>query len=112
MQSIMAHKCGLHRVEIAVFFQTLDGSDLVVRMHHGERQAAVDALSIDDRRAGAALAVIAAFLAAGEGEMFAQRIEQRGANVKREIVQRAVHAQLKMMRGARIGGSRRGLRCG
>src|SRR5947209_12787606 len=33
LQSIMAHKCSLHRVEITVFFQTLDGRDLVARMH-------------------------------------------------------------------------------
>src|SRR5271165_2734836 len=43
LQSVMADKCGLHRAEIAIFFQTLDGPDLVARMHHGERQATVDA---------------------------------------------------------------------
>jgi hypothetical protein len=49
----MAHKRGLHWMEITVYFQAFDGSDLVARMHHRERQAAVDALSIDDHGAGA-----------------------------------------------------------
>ena len=63
-------------MEIAAFFQTLDGRDFVARMHYGERQAAVDALSIDDHRAGAALALVAALLRPGQPEMLTQRIEQ------------------------------------
>src|SRR5207247_7828488 len=86
LQSIMAHKRGLHRVEIAVFFQTLDGRDLVARMHRGERQAAVDALSIDDHRAGAALSLVAALLRTGQPEMLAQRIEQRYARIEIERI--------------------------
>jgi hypothetical protein len=62
----MAHKCRLHWVEIAVFFQTLDGRDLIAGMHHGKRQAAVDPLSIDDYRASAALPLVAALLRAGQ----------------------------------------------
>src|SRR3984893_1515314 len=76
LQTIMAYKCRLHWVEIAIFFQTLDGRDLVARMHYGERQAAVDALSIDDHGAGAALSLVAALLGTGQPEMLTQRIEQ------------------------------------
>ena len=66
LHSIMAYKCGLHRVQDAVFFQTLYGRDLVACMHHGERQAAIDALSIDHHRAGAALSLVATLLRTGQ----------------------------------------------
>src|SRR5258707_7429053 len=66
LQSIMVHKCRLHWVEIAVFFQTLDGRDFIAGMHHSERQAAIDTLSIDDHRASAALALVAALLRTGQ----------------------------------------------
>ena len=45
-------------------------------LHDGEREAGIDAPSVDQHRAGAALAVIAALLGAGEVEMIAQRVEQ------------------------------------
>src|SRR5713101_102312 len=93
LQSIMAHKCGLHWVEIAIFFQTLDGRDLVARMHHGERQAAVDALSIDDHGAGAALSLVAALLGTGQPEMLAQRIEQRYARIEIESMAPSIDSQ-------------------
>ena len=51
-------------------------------MHDRERQAGIDAPAIDDHGAGAALAVVAALLGAGEMQMLAQRIEQGGASVE------------------------------
>src|SRR5436305_11056646 len=64
LESIMAYERGLHRVQNALFGQTLDGGDLVAIMHHRECQTAVDALSVDDDRAGAALSLVAALLRA------------------------------------------------
>src|SRR5205823_14538441 len=66
----------------ALLGQPLDGGDLRAIMHHRECQTAVDALSVDDDRAGAALSLVAALLRAGQREMLAQRIEQRGARVE------------------------------
>ena len=51
-------------------------------VHHRERQAGVDAAAVDDHRAGAALAVVAALLGAGEVQVLAQRVEQRRARVE------------------------------
>ena len=45
-------------------------------LHDGERQARIDPPAVDQHRAGAALAVIAALLRAGQVEMVAQRVEQ------------------------------------
>src|SRR6476620_8008711 len=93
LQSIMAHECGLHWVKIAAFFQALDGRYLVARMHHGERQAAVDALSIDDHRAGAALPLVATLLRTGQPEMLTQRIEQRYARIEIESMTPSIDSQ-------------------
>ena len=62
----MAYKCRLHWMEFAVFFQTLDGRDLIAGMHHSERQAAVDTLSVDDHRASAALPLVTTLLRTGQ----------------------------------------------
>src|SRR5262249_13108071 len=66
LEPIMAHERGLHRMESALFGQALDGGDLVAIMHYRERQTAIDALSIDDDRAGAALSLVAALLRSGQ----------------------------------------------
>ena len=65
--------------------QTLDGGDGVAFVHHGERQAGRDAPAADDHGAGAALALVAALLAAGEMQVLAQRVEQRGPRVEFEL---------------------------
>src|SRR3982074_848703 len=107
LQSIMANKCGLHWVQIAVFFQTLDGRYLVARMHHGERQTAVDALSIDDHRAGATLSLAAALLRTGQPEMLTQRIEQRYTRIEIESVTPSIDSERHVLVVLRCG-----FRCG
>jgi len=54
----------LHRVQRLVLGQALDGGDLVALMGDGKGQAGIDAPAIDQNRAGAALAVVAALLGA------------------------------------------------
>ena len=57
----------LERVEVvAVGRQAFDGDDRGVLVRDGERQAAVDPTAVEQDRAGAALAVIAALLGAGD----------------------------------------------
>ena len=46
-----------------------------------EREAGIDALAVDEHRAGAALAAIAAFLGAGQVQAFAQQIEEGDTRV-------------------------------
>jgi hypothetical protein len=74
LHSIVAHEGGLHRVEVVTVRQAFDGGDFIVGMHHRKRQAAIDALPVDDHRAGAALSLIASLLRAGEPEMLTQGI--------------------------------------
>jgi hypothetical protein len=93
LHSIMANKCGLHWVQDAVFFQALYGHDLIARMHHGERQAAVDALSTDYHRAGAALSLLTTLLRTGQPQMLAQRIEQCYPRIEMESMAPSIDGQ-------------------
>ena len=83
--AVMLDEGGLHRVQVVGRAQPLDGGDAVALVHHRERQAGIDPPPVDDHRAGAALAVIAALLGAGEMQVLAQRVEQRGPRVELEL---------------------------
>ena len=58
--------------------ETFDRRDLRAVLHDREREARIDPPPVDQNGAGAALAVVAALLGAGEVEMETQRVEQRG----------------------------------
>jgi hypothetical protein len=51
-------------------------------MHRGKRQAGIDAAPVQQHRAGAALAVVAAFLGSRQPEMLTKRIEQGRARIE------------------------------
>ena len=70
--------------------EAFDGRDLRAVLHDGEREAGIDAPAVDQHRAGAALAVVAALLGAGEVEMLAQRVEQRRPGRDAQLVIDAV----------------------
>ena len=57
--------------------QALDRRDLRAVVRDGKREAGVGPAAVDQHRAGAALAVVAAFLGAGQPEPLAEQIEQR-----------------------------------
>jgi hypothetical protein len=67
----------LQRVELAVGGKPFDGGDPDAVRGHGQLQAAVDRLAVDEYRAGPALAMVATFLGAGQLQLFAQQVEQR-----------------------------------
>jgi len=56
----------LHRVQLPGPAQALDRGDLGALVHDREAQAGIDAAAIHDHGAGAALALVAAFLGAGQ----------------------------------------------
>ena len=73
-------------------------------MGDGEREAGVGAAAVEQDRAGAALAVVAALLRAGEAEVLAQEVEQRGARVDVEAVLLAVDAERDLGHAATLPG--------
>ena len=70
--AVMGDERRLQGVQAIGLAQPLNRGDLVVLMHDGERQAAVDAPAVDQHRASPALAMVAPLLAAGERQMLAQ----------------------------------------
>src|ERR1700756_4522922 len=76
LHCIAMHEGGLHRVESVIAHQAFDSGDFVTGVHHRKREATVDALPIDDHRAGPALALIASLFGAGECESFAVWVKQ------------------------------------
>jgi hypothetical protein len=85
----------LHWVYLIAPRQTLYGCDLLAIMRYGQREATVNAASIGQNRTRAALAVIATFLSAGELELLAQKVKQRGAWIKRELLRLSIHCELQ-----------------
>ena len=82
----------LQRMKPAIALEPLDGGDLRTVMHHRERQARVDALSVHQNRACAARALVAAFLGAGQIRPFPEHVQQRRSVVHRDLAGFAVDA--------------------
>src|SRR5207342_1380760 len=93
LKAVMGNEGLLQGVEFAIRSKPFDGRDLGAVFHDGERQAGDDAPSIDEHRAGAALAVVATLLGSGEIEIFAERIEQGGPGPERDAPLDAIHPQ-------------------
>ena len=62
--------------------KSFDGGDLGSVRGDGESEAGVDAAAIDEDGTGSALTMVAAFFAAGECEVFAQGVKERGTGVE------------------------------
>ena len=100
----MLEEGGLDGLEVVAFGETLDGGDLGSVDHDGESEAGVDAAAVDEDRACSALAMVAAFLTAGEVQVLSQSVEQGCAGVEGEGVRGAVHLEGKArgLRGSRL----------
>src|SRR5580658_1834443 len=84
LETVVSKEGGLGGAEIVGCAEALDGGDLGALRGDGEGKAGVDAAAIHEDGAGAALAVIATFLAAGEVEVLAEDVEEGGARVDGE----------------------------
>ncbi len=73
----------LDRVQRVSLGQALDGDDRLAVGARDRRAAGEDALPVHQHRAGAALALAAAVLGAGQLQLFAQDVEQRPVGVGR-----------------------------
>ena len=88
----------LHGMSRAIFgAQTFDGDDLGAVGLHRQREARARAAPIHRDRAGAAHAVLAAKMRAGEMQMIAQKVRQRKANRHGLLVDPAIHGNLDAM---------------
>jgi hypothetical protein len=83
----------LHGMQPLTVRHPFDGGDLASLGGDGELQTGDGPASVEQHRAGAALALIAAFLGTGEIETLTQRVEQGGATVDGQRVLLAVDVQ-------------------
>src|SRR5207244_4000494 len=90
LQAVMLAERLLQRMERAVGHQTLDRRELGAVGLHGQHQAGARGLAVDENRAGAADAVLAAHVGAGEPEVFAQEIHQQLARWAPALARAAV----------------------
>ena len=103
LEAVMLDEGGLHRMQRFAVGQAFDGGDRLAVVHDRERQAGIDAPSVQQHGAGAALAVVAAFLRAGHRHMLAQRVQQCGARIKLQPMGMAVDLQRDVDRRAALG---------
>src|ERR1035437_457366 len=109
LERVVVDKGLLHRVQAPVGLrQPFDGGDILTIGAGCQCQAGQHPAVVDQYSAGTALAVIAAFFASGQAHVLAQRVQQRGADVKRETMSPSVDLQRDVDWVARIGLNRRG----
>ena len=77
LQAVMLHEGALQRIELVAVRQAFDGADLLAVRLHREHQARAHRLAVDEHRAGAADAVLAADMRAGLPAILADRVGQR-----------------------------------
>ena len=80
----------LQRRQLVAVGEALDGLDRRAVGLDGEQHAALHELAVDDHRAGAAVAGVAADVAAGQVEVVAQEVDQQPARLDLALVGRAV----------------------
>ena len=72
----------LHRIELVALGQAFDGENLFAFHPHGELAARIHVATVDNHRAGAAFAAVAADLGAGETQLIAQHLGQACCGVR------------------------------
>ncbi len=77
----------------AVPGEALDGADLAPLGLDREHQAGAHRVAVDQHGAGAADAVLAAEMGAGEAAVLAERVGERAPRLDRDRVRRAVHRE-------------------
>ena len=101
------YECALHRV--AIRRPSARPSIVTICVAFGaascQRQACQHPAAVDVNRAGAALALIAAFFRPRQGEVFAQGVQQGHPRFERELVRFAVDIEPDGSRGG-VGGKR------
>src|SRR4029453_9616722 len=93
LKAIAVQKCGLHGGKLAACGEAFNRDDLLAVARRRQGQAGQNTLAVDHDRAGAAGTLIAAFLRASQAEYVAERVQQRQARVRRELVRRVVDAK-------------------
>src|SRR5262249_22081908 len=93
LQRVAAHERVLQVGNLAGVRHTLDGFYTAAGTLHRKGQAAAHGHAVEPHRAGAAHALLAADMAAGEAEPLAQEVDKRGAHLHGLAHVLAVHRE-------------------
>jgi hypothetical protein len=106
LKTVVVDKSRLRRMELLTVDETLDRCDRLGVMHCSKRQARVDATTVQQHRACAALAMIAALLGSCQREMLTQSIEKGCTRIERQTMGLAVDSKFDTYRSHRPLGRR------
>ena len=98
LQGVMLVERLLQRVQLPMRAEALDRLDAAAVGLHREHQAGAHAVAVDQHRAGAAHAVLAADMGAGQPERVAQEIGEQQARLDRASAGGAVHGDCDVAR--------------
>src|SRR5207248_5342259 len=98
LQAVVLPERLLQRMERLALREAFDGADLRALRLHGEHEAGTDRLAVHQHGAGAAHAVLAAEMRAGQPAVFAQRIGEIAACGRADFVLPSVHLQCESER--------------
>src|SRR5205823_4295259 len=90
LEGVVLDERALERMQLAVLGEPLDRDDVRAVVRDRECETGVRAPAVEQDRAGAALAVVAALLRSRQPEVLPQQVEQRDARVEHQRVLRAV----------------------
>ena len=93
LQAVVVDEGLLQRMQLLAVGEPFDGADLPAVGLDREHQAGADRLAVEDDRAGAADAVLAADMRAGLAAVVADRVDQRLARLDADRVRAAVDRQ-------------------
>jgi hypothetical protein len=99
LEAIVFHKCGLHRVQALGRTKAFDSGHLCALVHHCERQAGIDPLTIHDDRASTALPMVTALLCADQIQVLSEGIKQSRPIVQFQRLPPTVDIQCDRRRG-------------
>lgn len=90
LKTVVFDECTLERMKLAVLLKALDRRDHSPVVYCSEGQARHDPSAIEKDRTGAAGALVASLLCAGEVERFAQDVEGGFSGIDLELANLAV----------------------
>ena len=80
-KAIVGNKRLLHRMKPVALGHAFDGEDVSAVVADRKRKAGIDPSSVDDDRAGAALAAITTLLGSGQFQAFAKQVQEGDTGV-------------------------------
>src|SRR5205823_10999517 len=101
LKAVVLKESCLHGMQVVSFCEPFNRRDLLAIMNNSEREAAINAATICQDGAGAALAVIATLLRTRQRKILAKKIEKSDPRIDHKRMGPTVYYQLQVDHDAR-----------